>query len=109
MTRSSGRSRRLVLLAALVFFAALLLELGSVQAQSDPVAPSVAAQGSELWSATMRVGINTRLLGYSSVPERTAGALNTRHPHTGRVARARRATPTHLGKAVLEAPTTPVG
>ena len=75
MTRSSGRSRRLVLLAALVFFAPLLLELGSVQAQSDPVAPSVAAQGSELWSATMRVGINTRLVGYSSVPERTAGAL----------------------------------
>ena len=75
-----SRSPYLVLVAGVAFFAVLLLLLlvsGGARAEGDAEAPSVAARGSEVWSASMRVGSSRGLTGYSTISDRTVGALST--------------------------------
>ena len=64
-------------LVGVTLFATLLLAPSVVHAQGEAPAPSVAIHGSEVWSATMTVGNNRGLLGYTTFSERTAGALTT--------------------------------
>ena len=45
-------------------------------AQTGPGAPSVVATGTDLWAATLTVGIDRGVLGYSTVSNRDAGRLS---------------------------------
>ena len=73
-----SRSPYLVLVAGVAFFAVLLLLVtGGARAEGDAEPPSVAARGSEVWSASMRVGVSRGLMGYSTVSDRTVGGLST--------------------------------
>ena len=69
------RARRIWPLAGLAVVLALLLAPGAVHAELDRAVLSLDARGSELWSASMRVGFNRGLGGYSTVPERHFGRL----------------------------------
>ena len=72
-----SRSPYLVLVAGVAFFAVLLLLVtGGARAEGDAEPPSLAARGSEVWSASMRVGVSRGLTGYSTVSERPVGALS---------------------------------
>lgn len=70
MTLSGQFVRRLSLLTCAAFLAGLFLAPGTATAQGDAPAPSVAAPGSSVWSATMTVGNNRGLLGYTTFSER---------------------------------------
>ena len=63
------------LLAYAGLLAAVILVPGVGHAQSDPATESEGSQGRDVWSATMAVGNNGGLLGYSTFSERAAGAL----------------------------------
>ena len=69
--------RGLLSLIGVTLFVTLLLAPAIVHAQGETPAPSVAIHGSEVWSATMTVGNNSGLLGYTTFSERTVGALTT--------------------------------
>ena len=77
MTLSSHLVRRLSFLTCAAFLAGLLLAPGTATAQGDAPAPSVAAPGSSVWSATMTVGNNRGLLGYTTFSERAVGSLSS--------------------------------
>ena len=68
------KRHRQLLLAGL--FAVLLLSPGVARAEGDPAAHVVATRGGEVWSASMRVGFNRGLGGYSTVSERGFGRLS---------------------------------
>ena len=69
--------RGLLSLIGVTLFVTLLLAPAIVHAQGETPAPSVAIHGSEVWSASMTVGNNSGLLGYTTFSERTVGALTT--------------------------------
>ena len=77
MTLSSHLVRRLSFLTCATFLAGLLLAPGTATAQGDAPAPSVAAPGSSVWSATITVGNNRGLLGYTTFSERAVGSLSS--------------------------------
>ena len=78
MIRIRCRTAYLLLGAGVAFFAVLLLLVsGGAHAEGDAEAPSVTARGSEVWSASMRVGSSRGLTGYSTVADRTFGALSS--------------------------------
>ena len=65
MIRIRCRTPYLLLGAGVAFFALLLLLVSSgAHAEGDAEAPSVAARGSEVWSASLRVGSSRGLTGY---------------------------------------------
>ena len=68
-------SRKLSLLAVMGFLPPLLLSLAFVPAQSAPAASPAETHDNEVWSATMWVGEDEGLLGYSTISERDEGAL----------------------------------
>ena len=78
MMRIRCRSPYLLLVAGLASFAVLLLLVtGGAHAEGDAEAPSMAARGSEVWWASMRVGSSRSVTGYSTVSDRIVGALST--------------------------------
>ena len=78
MIRDARRRRHVPLAASSVGLAALLVLLASPRvshAELGPAELSLEASGRELLSASMRVGINRGLGGYSTLPERDFGRL----------------------------------
>ena len=74
---ADGRlSRRLSILAAVSLALGLLLAPAMASAQGE-TASSILVPGGDVWSATMTVGNNRGLLGYSTLSERRVGALST--------------------------------
>ena len=79
MTATRRRTRPTLLLAVGALLALMLVVRGDANAQRDPGAPSVVASGTELWTATLTVGLERGVLGYSTVAGRDAGALSSRN------------------------------
>ena len=70
---------RTTLLGGLALLLALLLAPQPVSAQGDATAPLLALPadpGTDVWSASMTVGNNRDLFGYTTFSERSAGALS---------------------------------
>ena len=78
MTATSCRTRPIFLLVVGALLALMLVVPGGANAQRGPGAPSVVASGTQLWAATLTVGIERGVLGYSTVAGRDAGALSSR-------------------------------
>ena len=78
MLRSRRDLLRLLTLAELGALVLLCFSLGSAQAEDRSAAlpASLNVGGSEVWSATLQVGIEGRLLGYGTVSQRSTGELS---------------------------------
>ena len=77
MSPSTRPVCRTTLLAGLALLVVLLLAPRPVGAQGDPTALSLATPGSNVWSASMTVGNNRDLFGYTTFSERPVGALSS--------------------------------